>query len=265
MVKQLAGTHSEEPAGFPSDDMLKVGSSGPRVRELSVLLVNRGFHNRPQSEVDYPLKRSVEAFQARHVGPNGRPLVVDGEVGSQTLWALRNPNNGALLQPPEQQPSIPPGGSSHGRAALRVAMQEMGAGSREIGGNNQGRFVTKYLNGLADPPANWCAGFVSWCFLQTNQGIPFDYSVGARDIRNQFRRKGWAFDAGDKTPQAGDIVVWWRGQREGWQGHIGLVVRCEHGILHTVEGNKGGFPAPVNTFDYVLSRMDRLLGFGRVP
>jgi hypothetical protein len=40
---------------------------------------------------------------------------------------------------------------------------------------------------------------------------------------------------------------------------------CEHGILFTVEGNKGGFPAPVRVFDYVVSRIDRLLGFGRVP
>ena len=46
--------------------------------------------------------------------------------------------------------------------------------------------------------------------------------------------------------------------------HIGLVRKLEYGVLYTIEGNKGGFPAKVNQFDYVLSRMDNLLGFGRV-
>lgn len=36
-------------------------------------------------------------------------------------------------------------------------------------------------------------------------------------------------------------------------------------MLYSIEGNKGGFPAPVGVFDYVLSRIDKLLGFGSVP
>ena len=247
----------------PDNTVLKHGATGTRVRELTRLLVSRGFLAAEKTHFDTPVKRAVEGFQARHIGPNGRPLVVDGVVGPLTWWALRHPSNTGLLNPPDAAPSIPRGGSSVGRAALRIALAEMEAGSREIGGNNRGQFVAKYLNGIIDPPANWCAAFVSWCFDQTPQGIPFEYSLGARDIRTQFRRRGWAFDARDETPQPGDIVAWWRGQPDSWMGHIGFVLRVQDGILYTVEGNKGGFPAPVNTFDYVLSRMDRLLGFGR--
>lgn len=31
------------------------------------------------------------------------------------------------------------------------------------------------------------------------------------------------------------------------------------------EGYKIGFPAPVRVFDYVMGRIEKLLGFGRVP
>ena len=251
-----------EPTTSP---LLVKGARGPKVRELTSILVERGYLSSVSSTFNNTVKRAVEGFQARHVAPNGRPLKVDGKVGELTWWALRNANNSNLLTPPTTAPRIPAGGSSAGRAALRVALQEMAAGSKEVGGNNRGPHVAKYLNGLANQGSNWCAGFVSWCFSQTAGGIPYRYSLGARDTRNQFRRNGWAFDADERMPEPGDIVVWWRGQREGWMGHIGFVLKVENGILYTVEGNKGSFPAPVNTFDYVLTRMDRLLGFGRVP
>ena len=65
--------------------------------------------------------------------------------------------------------------------------------------------------------------------------------------------------------QPGDLVFWWRDQPSSWKGHVALVHSVTDGILYTVEGNKGGFPAPVKIFDYVLARMECLLGFGRVP
>jgi hypothetical protein len=86
--------------------------------------------------------------------------------------------------------------------------------------------------------------------------------LGARDIRFQFKNKGWLIE--DEEPGPGDIIVWWRGQHDGRKGHIGLVHHCSNGIVYTIEGNKGAFPARIRGFDYVLGRIDRLLGFGRV-
>jgi len=154
-------------------------------------------------------------------------------------------------------------GSPRGRAALRAAIGELQDNAREIGANNSGRYVEKYLNGVMPAPAEWCAGFVSWCFSQHAAGIPFKYHLGARNIRQQFKQKGWLLEGGE--PEPGDIIVWWRDQPDGWKGHIGLVHRCENGIVYTIEGNRGNFPAYVRGFDYVLGRIDRLLGFGRVP
>ena len=46
------------------------------------------------------------------------------------------------------------------------------------------------------------------------------------------------------------------------KGHIGLVHQALDGFLYTIEGNRSPM---VQGFTYVLGRMDKLLGFGRVP
>ncbi len=250
--------------------VLRINNQGTAVRELTMILKERGYLAESTDAFDRAVRAAVKEFQSRHVDERGRPLVVDGVVGPLTWWALDHPDNSAILaQPVATDFTVVPdsGGSPRGRAALAVALAEMRAGAKETGANNSGPWVEKYLNGILTPPANWCAAFVSWCFAQHPKGIPFRYSLGARDIRDQFRKKGWMYDLDEtRQPEPGDIIVWWREQPSGWKGHIGLVHhRSEGGILYTIEGNKGGFPAPVRPFDYTLSHIDRLLGFGRVP
>src|SRR5262249_38743819 len=137
------------------------------------------------------------------------------------------------------------------------------AGACEEGGDNRGPWVRKYLNGLAEEGNSWCAGFVSWCYSQSPTGCPFNYTVGARDILRQFKKKGWAHEPeSGYEPKYGDVVVWWREQLAGWKGHVGLVHQLRDGMLYTIEGNKS---PNVQGFSYVFSRMDHLLGFGEVP
>jgi hypothetical protein len=244
--------------------ILTEGSRGASVLKLTRILEELGHLEFPGEIFDRTVLRAVEEFQSRYVDELGRPLVVDGLVGPLTWWALENETS-VLAPPVGVDFTVVPanGGSQRGRAALTTAISEIRAGAREIGADNSGPFVQKYLNGLSPTPANWCAGFVSWCFAQHANGIPYQYSVGARDIRFQFRERGWLLDD-NVVPEPGDIIVWWRGQPNGWKGHIGLVHHSSNGIVFTIEGNKGRFPAPVRGFDYVLSRMPRLLGFGRV-
>jgi len=202
--------------------------------------------------------------------PPDATIIIGTEINLISRLALEHPDNTNILSQPVADPltQMPPvGGSPRGRSALEVALSEMASGAKEENTNNSGPWVEKYLNGIVDPPANWCAAFVSWCYSRHMEGLPFRYSLGARDIRSQFKQKQWTYAVSEGTlPEPGDIIVWWRGQPDGWKGHIGLVHSLsEGGVLYTVEGNKGGFPAPVRIFDYVLSRIDRLLEFGRVP
>ena len=85
---------------------------------------------------------------------------------------------------------------------MKAAIGEVNAGAQEIGGDNRGPFVQKYLQPAGLPEGNsWCASFVSWCVLQACGGVkermPFTYCPGARALLKQFQDEGWAF-----APQA---------------------------------------------------------------
>jgi len=162
-----------------------------------------------------------------------------------------------------QLPSIKYGGSAIGRAALAVAINELKSGAKEIGGANSGEWVKKYLNGLAPKGSSWCAAFVSYCFANSGFQIPFQYSVSARDLFNQLKSRSWSYNRESGiTPEPGDIVVWWRGAPDGWQGHTGIVHHFSNGCLYTIEGNR---TLKVEGFTYRLNTMRKLLGLGRVP
>lgn len=245
---------------------LRKGDQGPQVAELQKLLTAKGYSVVAGGVFDQPTYKAVRAFQSQNLDQNGQPLVVDGVAGPLTWWSLTHPKPDLQTLSAVDYREMPPpemGGSKTGRAALAAAIGELKAGAGEVGGNNRGPWVRKYLHGLAEEGDSWCAGFVSWCFSQNPAGMSFKYTVGARNILDQFKKKGWA--AGPKSgyaPQPGDIVVWWREKLAGWKGHVGLVHQMRDGYLYTIEGNKS---PRVQGFPYVFSRMDQLLGFGHLP
>jgi hypothetical protein len=162
-----------------------------------------------------------------------------------------------------QPPSHHHGGGQIGRGALAAAINELKSGATEIGGNNCGPWVKKYLNGLAPEGSPWCAGFVSFCFAHSGFSMPFNYTVSARSLLNQFRNKGWCYKTEDKiTPELGDIIVWWRTQPDRWQGHAGIVHHFCNGTLYTIEVNRS---SKVDGFIYNYKGMEKLLGLARVP
>jgi uncharacterized protein (TIGR02594 family) len=146
---------------------------------------------------------------------------------------------------------------------LSIAKAERRAGAREIGGNNQGSFVQKYLRpaGLT-PPQPWCAAFVSWCLRAAARSIgveaPLPYTASARLLWSLGRRRGLLAS----TPQAGDIVVWSRGKSTGPYGHAGIVSMVTEGGFCAIEGNHS---SRVEEFRYSLAASSRLLGFVRLP
>lgn len=248
---------------------LRKGDHGSAVRRLQRLLSQRGYPTDTSGEFDAATRRAVRAFQAQNLDQHGQPLVVDGVVGPLSWWSLQHPK--PFIQAPAavDYASLPArGGSRSGRAALAAAIGELQAGACEKGGNNCGPFVRKYLapTGL-DVGNPWCASFVSWCFLQAVGGneaaMPFAYTPSARRLLAHFKRRGWASAPGSRClPNPGDVVVWWRVSLAGWQGHTGLVHSVRDGMLYTIEGNRSPH---VQGFSYVLSRMDKLLGYGHVP
>lgn len=248
---------------------LRLGDEGESVLELQRRLSERGFHLELDGTFDADTEAAVKAYQAQGLDRRGAPLEVDGQVGPLTWWSLTHP--APVLQPAAsvdftRLPPVPPR-PGLGWDALRVAVAELALGCGEEGGNNRGPHVRRYLHGLADEGSSWCAGFVSHCFWkaagENASRMPFQYTVGARDLLRQGRKLGWARPPeSGYVPQPGDVVVWWRVAAKGWQGHAGLVHHAADGFLFTIEGNHG---PQVRGFEYVLSRMDQLLGFVAMP
>ena len=250
---------------------LKKGDQGSEVIELQKLLVKRGYPLEIDGDFGTKTYQAVRAFQSQNLDQHGQPLKVDGTVGPLTWWSLTHPK--PFIEPPsairyDKMPPAELGGSKLGRAALGIAIGELKAGAGEVGGNNAGPWVRKYLQpaGL-DEGNSWCASFVSWCYFRTcgsDKGkMPFPYSPGARDLLSKFKGKGWASEPQSSYgPVPGDLVFWWRVSLQGWQGHVGLVHQLKDGMLYTIEGNRS---VRVQGFSYVFSRMEKLLGFGHVP
>ena len=85
--------------------------------------------------------------------------------------------------------------------------------------------------------AEWCAMFVSWCADQAGLidagAIPkFENCVwGANWFKDN---AGWA--DGSAEPSPGDIIFFdW--EPDGYPDHVGIVEKCENGLVYTVEGN----------------------------
>lgn len=247
---------------------LKRGSRGAEVRELQEILRELDYDIAVTGVFDNATYKAVRNFQSRHLDKHGIPLEIDGVVGDLTRWALRNPKTkvlGGVINYGEM-PQIDLGGSGLGRSALEFAIAELNAGAGEEGGNNRGPWVKKYLQpcGLGEGHS-WCAAFVSWCFLQAAGGdkksMPFKYNAGARNIFNQLKKNNWIYDSTEVNPEPGDIVAWWRVSLSSGFGHIGIVHHYRDGFLYTLEGNKA---ANVAGFSYVKTRLDKVLGFGRL-
>jgi hypothetical protein len=247
------------------------GLRGEDVRLIQTLLNQRGYPVDVDGKFGAQTYNAVRAFQSENLDKHGQPLVIDGIVGPITWWSLNHPRPDIPTFSAIDFTRLPPQemkGSKTGWAALSAAVGELNAGAGEVGGNNCGPWVKKYLLPAGLPEGNsWCASFVSWCYLQACNGdrgaMPFAYSPGARALLREFKDKGWAYPpASGYRPQPGDIVVWWRVKLESWLGHVGMVHQFKDGMLYTIEGNKS---AKVQGFSYVFSRMDKLLGFGHVP
>ena len=247
---------------------LKKGDSGQAVKDLQKLLQELDYNVPITGVYDTATYNAVLNFQGSHLNKHGMPLLIDGKTGDLTMWALQNPRTKAVVGVIDftKMPLASYGGSAVGRKALQFAINEIIAGAGEIGGNNMGKWVKKYLDPTGLPEGNsWCAAFVSWCFMQASEGerkkMPFKYSAGARDIYNQYKSKGWILDNQNELPAPGDIVAWWRVSLPSGFGHIGIVHHYEDGFVYTIEGNKA---STVSGFTYVKTSMDKFLGFGRV-
>lgn len=90
-----------------------------------------------------------------------------------------------------------------------------------------------------DGRVEWCACFVSWCANECgyiDSGVIPKFAGCVNGVQ-WFKDRGQWQDSGFE-PSAGQIIFFdW--ECDGEVDHVGIVEKCENGIVYTVEGNSG--------------------------
>jgi len=100
---------------------------------------------------------------------------------------------------------------------------------------------------IRDDETSWCAAFVGACLEQA--GHVSTKSLLARSYLNW----GKAAD----VPQFGDVVVFWRGSKKSWQGHVAFFIKEDSRYVWALGGNQR------NTVNVTRFPKSRVLGYRR--
>jgi len=180
---------------------------------------------------------AVKLFQARFTDIDGRPLEIDGEVGSITWAALF----GADTVPKQDE-----AGSKLLKKVLETAVSQIGITEHPLG-SNRGKEVEDYLRSVGlGGGFPWCMAFIHWCFEQTAQKLKINNpAVKTGGVLNHWTEAGRRNIPRVTSEQAknnpalvipGMIFIIDTGD-PGGAGHTGFVEKVTGGRLVTIEGN----------------------------
>lgn len=136
---------------------------------------------------------------------------------------------------------------------LNVAAAEYGV--NDIAGKKHNPAVLKYFRDIGhgeirSDETSWCSAYISWCAKQA--GMRYSKSLTARS---------WlSIGLKINNPSPGDVVVFWREQKNSWQGHVAIFLCSDEqkGLIYCLGGNQqdkvGVEPYPIC----------RLLGYRRL-
>lgn len=201
--------------------------------QLQTALRAAGFDPGPLDGAFGPKTRAaVVAFQARH------RLVQDGIAGPATQAAL----TGAATPLPAA--SLVPAALPWLAEAARLI------GTTEIAGPSHSRTILDWAKaaqiGYAEDEIPWCGLFVAHCITATlpAETIPAN-PLGARQ---------WMTFGREVAPQLGAVLVFWRGSRDGWLGHVALYWAEDAEYYYVLGGNQS------NAVNITKLDKSRLLG-----
>lgn len=96
----------------------------------------------------------------------------------------------------------------------------------------------------------WCGLAMAYVALQAGWDVPL----------NPLAARNWmAFGTPQKAAALGDVLVFWRGSRKGYQGHVGLYVGEDRDAYHVLGGNQA------DAVSIKRISKNRLLGIRRCP
>lgn len=134
---------------------------------------------------------------------------------------------------------------SRNELILKMAMNEIGVKEVVGSGNNAKveeyhRYASKSNNTDQPDSVPWCSSFICWviehCIPEYNN--PRLKPMGSTNSMMARSWLKWGVST-KKDPLPGDIVVFYRGQKSGWKGHVSFLIRKNaDGSLVCLGGNQ---------------------------
>lgn len=137
---------------------------------------------------------------------------------------------------------------------LKIAVAELG--QKEISGPVDNPNIVNYareagFDWVDDDETPWCSIFVNW--VAKKVGLKCSGKANARS---------WMLEGinVDTAPEPGDVVVFWRGSRDSWQGHVGFFFgfSIDGERVYCLGGNQG------NQVSVSAYPIENVLGFRRL-
>lgn len=113
-----------------------------------------------------------------------------------------------------------------------IALAELGNAEISGAGRNNKRIVAYHkATGLPNEPDEtpWCSSFVNWVVKK----------AGKQGTNSASARSWLKWGKSTTKPKQFDIVVFWRGEPNGWQGHVAFYLGTEGSTVKVLGGNQG--------------------------
>lgn len=173
-------------------------------------------------------------------------ITADGEPGPITRGAVAR----ALMQ------DDPTAGESGDTLLDPYGLARTYIGTKEIPGKRDNPLIVRWARTVAswvsDDETAWCSSFVNAMAKATG-----------RECSDSLAARSW-LDVGERVSlrdaRPGDVVIFWRGKKNGWQGHVAFFeyYNEKRELLYVLGGNQGN---EVNVSGYPKAR---LLGIRRL-
>lgn len=125
-------------------------------------------------------------------------------------------------------------------------------GLKEIVGKNHNPQIIEFFHELGYDINNdetpWCSAILSYICIKS--GYEFNKYLNARNWLNIGKKI--------TNPKLGDIVIFWRIKKDGWQGHVGIFINKIGHTIYTLGGNQN------NQFNIKGYSDSKLLGYRRL-
>lgn len=177
------------------------------VRDVQQRLISLGYDVGPSGADGIPGRNTTKAV-ARYQEDNKLAILYLGTIGPKTLTALGLNDNKPISAP-------------------WVTDARRYLGLHEV---KDAKVLDKALRLDASEIA-WCGAFAGMVIATALPKEPLP--------ANPLGSRNWLkFGKPLNGPQIGAVAVFWRGTKDGWQGHVGVVVGHDKTHLHILGGNQ---------------------------